>query len=177
MRKMLTLSTLAIVMLINGSASAGELAPSVVAATKLSEQLSDAHNACMVSEEAGDIESIAVGNPSMFRGIDSRSERWSEARAAYLRYAVSTCVPSNVRRYVELAASFYEGILTEEEMSEIMKFYNSDAGKKFAEVSVRLASVLNKRMYEESREVREKGAARFESEIQSISQVPHPQDL
>jgi hypothetical protein len=174
MRKLLTLFALAIVVLANGSASAGELAPSVVAATKLGEQLSDAHDACTVSEEANDIESIAAGNPSMFRGIDSRSERWSKARAAYLRYAISTCVPNNVPRYVELVASFYEDALTEEEMSEILEFYNSDTGKKFAEISVQLTSVLNKRMYEESREVREKGAARFESEIQGISQASQP---
>lgn len=152
-----------------GGANARDPASAIVATTKLGEQLTESHEACEASESAGDIESIAIANPSMFRGIDSRSARWRDARDAYLRYAISTCVPQNIQSYAESAASLYRDALNEAEMSAVLKFYASDAGKKFAEASLRLSSLLNKKMYEESRKVREEGAMRFESDMEKIN--------
>lgn len=117
----------------------------------------------------GDIERIAIGSPSMFQGIDSRSSWWPDARAAYLRYAVSTCVPQDIESYVDLAASLYEGALSKEEMMAVLRFYETDAGKKFSAVSVRLSTELNKKMYEESREMLKQGGIRFDSEMKEIN--------
>jgi len=150
------------------SVFAGEPARAIVSVTKLVEQLTDTRETCKANEQAGDIERIAIGSPSMFHGIDSRSSWWPDARAAYLRYAVSTCVPQDIGSYVDLAASLYEDALSEEEMRAVLRFYKTDAGKKFSAISARLSAALNQKMYEESREVVKQGGIRFDSEMEEI---------
>lgn len=154
---------------VSGEANARDPASSVFKATRLDEQLVGARKACEANELAGDIESISAANPSMFYGINPESEDWPDARSAYLRYATSTCVPRNEHDYAELATSFYENTLSKEEMSAVLRFYDSPIGKKFAEVSLRLSSKLNQKMYEESRKVREEGGMRFDAEMKEIS--------
>lgn len=160
--------------IVSGHVSARDPAAEIFAATKLGEQLDDARESCEASELAGDIEGIAAANPSMFYEIDSRSAHWPDARAAYLHYAASTCVPQDIQSYANLSASFYRGALTEDEISAVLKFYESEVGKKFAQVSLRLSSAMNKKMYEESRNVREEGVKTFESKMKEISTRPGP---
>lgn len=162
--------TMAAIVLVAGSARAEDSARAVVEAAKVEEQLVNSQQACVVNEREGNIESIAAANPAMFRGIDARSALWSDARAAYIRYAVSTCTPKDIHGYTDLAASLYESELSDEGLKAVMKFYGTDVGRKFAALSVRLSVELNKKMYDESREAMKQGSIRFESEMQEIEQ-------
>jgi hypothetical protein len=159
---------LAAVMSICRPAEAGDLEFDLVSETKLGKQLTEAREACKANEQAGNIEGIAVGSPAMFHGINPKSSRWPDARAAYVRYAISTCVPRNIQDYVDLAASLYEKELSEAELKEVLKFYRTDAGRRFAAASSRLSTELNKKTYEESREGLKQGGIRFESDMQEI---------
>jgi hypothetical protein len=159
----------ALLIFAGGGVKAGDTAHSVVAATKLAPQLSQAREACEAEERTADIESLAPGNPVLFYNTDSRSPRWPEIRDAYVRYAISACVPQDIQAYVDLSASIYESALSEEELMAVLRFYESDAGKKFAAVGDLVSTELNKKMHAERRETLERGGIRFDAEMRALT--------
>lgn len=172
MNKLSAIMILVVISLVSESAKAAEPAASLVKFTGLKEQLIKAQETCVANERNGDIESIAIANPAMFHGINPQDLLWSDARASYIRYAASTCVPKDVQSYAVVAASLYERALNREELAAVLEFYRTDVGKKFAEVSARLSEAVNRKMYEESREALRQGGLRFESEMQEIVSRP-----
>ena len=104
----------------------------------------------------------------MFLKIGPEDSRWARARAVYVRYGVSTCVPQNIDSYMAAARAMYEDGLSEKELAEVNGFYASPAGKKFAEISSSVSAQLNKRMREESDQLRELEAKRLEVELLKI---------
>lgn len=143
-------------------------AQALVDATQLAEQFMHAKEACERKERAMDVESIAQAYPDMFLKIGPDDLRWTQARAAYVQYGVSTCVPQNIDGYVAEARAMYEDALSEKELAEVNRFYASPAGKKFAVISSSVTAKLNQRMHEESDQLRESEAKRLEAEMLKI---------
>ena len=145
-----------------------EGARALVNATQLAEHFMHAKEACEHKEQAVDVESIAQAYPDMFLNIGPDDPRWAQARAIYVQYGVSTCVPQNIDGYVTEAVMMYEDALSEKELAEVNRFYASTVGRKFAAVSSSVTAKLNHRMYEENEQLRESGARRLEAEMLKV---------
>lgn len=143
-------------------------AQALVEATQVAEQFTHARQVCESNERAADVESTAQAYPEIFLKIGPDDSRWTQARAAYVHYGVSTCVPQNIDDYVAEAVAMYEDALSEKELAEVNRFYASPAGKKYAAVSSAVSAKLNQRMHEESDQLRESGAKRLEAEMLRI---------
>lgn len=150
------------------SPNASERARDLVAATKLVSQLHASKEQCTRRESTIDVERIAASNPALFRGVIPGAERWPEVRAAYLRYAVQSCVPDDIEGYAKAASEVYATRLSDDEITVALKFFDSDLGRKFVAASTALSAQIGAQMQDESDDSIRRGSIKFNEELDVI---------
>ena len=136
MREFASFVLLALVLVTPSPSVAQELnlAQQLVERMMYSKSFDDAQAACLEQANGYDVESVVAQNPEQLGGIKPGDARWSEAKAAYINFLKSGCYYDREAAISALEKATAEN-LTEEEIRQLIAFYDTPLGKRFAAAS------------------------------------------
>ena len=123
---------------------------------------------CKEAVKASGPDSIYKATPNYFGGISPQSPLWPKVIEVYRLYNETACDYANSEANLIDMEKVYSSRLKADELAELIKFYSSPLGKKFA-VTNSLASIaLSKEMSSQATALHEKANTRFIKEISAL---------
>ncbi|MES2073949.1 MAG: C13 family peptidase [Pseudomonadota bacterium] len=145
-----------------------QAARSLVALLKFDAMVRESMKQCKETAKSRSPESIVKATPNYFRGITPQSPLWPKVVDAYKDYFDASCNYMN-DDYAAAMAQAYASSMTLDELSKVINFYSTPAGKKLAVANQASSAVLQKEMSARMSVVSEKANARFIEKIAELA--------
>jgi hypothetical protein len=115
---------------------------------RYSDQVDNARNGCRTQAKTVKAEEKFAEYPGYFGGITPKSAYWNEIKALYDSYYETGCDYLNTAKITGILEENYSRLLSDNELDEVLAFYQTRAGKKYREASFgasqKLSELMNK---------------------------------
>mgnify|MGYP000971202278 CR=1 FL=1 len=123
-----------------------KLAGRLVDAIGYERQIQNAQEKCIASSSSIKAEKRFLEAPELFGNITPESPLWPEIKKLFESYYMTACQYLNADRIKGLLVEEYANNLSEEELRNILTFYESNIGQRFAAASLSVSDKLNSHM-------------------------------
>ena len=141
------------------------LAQDLIALFQVDEQLAASLRVCQEEQALNTAEKIYRDNPTYFGGITPSSPLWPRVVMAMQEYQRLACISIDNQQYTDIMVNGFARAHSALELEKLLKFYQSDLGKKSVHTNTNANLVANKLAYKISSENNARANDIFAKEI------------
>jgi hypothetical protein len=157
-----------------------ELATKLAAVVRYGDVVDSSIQDCIEAARATNVEAELAKTPGLFGDIGPSSPVWLATKDAYLVFLQSSCLGFDKQKAIDALAREYSASMSDSEIEEVLAFYETEAGRRFADAATRANNAANRAGMDSS--VTEKAHDEYSREIVrltrehlKLSTAPAPQ--